>query len=119
MLLASLSANADVKRLEKDQTAPFSGYLFDDTSELKARTAVQELDVSNKRVILYQKLNDSQSQAIDLLNQRVDLYIKQSNDSAKQVVESRDKTFWSSFAYFALGAGTAVLLTYGVSKASK
>lgn len=119
MILSIATAHADVTFLPKGSPAPNDGYLFDKDTELKARTAVQDVDLANKKVDLYKQMNDSQSQSIDLLNQRVGVYQKQSDELSKQVIEARDKDFWHSFIFFATGAASAILMAYGISKATK
>lgn len=115
MLLISYSVTAQVKYIEKDTPAPYTGYLFSPDKELEAKNAMLDveyykaLDASNKR------LSGLYESEIKDINDELGNYKTANQELFKRNMEQSSK-FVGPFLYFLIGAGVATAITYGVRK---
>lgn len=122
-LIASLffatPAFADFDLLQKDQPAPYKGYLITLEREQDLRLMTKRLEIDEAQIQQYIKLGDTNAKTIDVLTQRVTLYQDETLRLGKEIVEARGDGFWNKFLYFALGVGASILTVYAVSGATK
>lgn len=119
LLLIPSIALAQVKHLNKNDKAPFSGYLFSPDKEAEVRKTNEDyktlvlVDQNNQKLF---KLKDDQ---IGIMDKQITLWRTQSQDLSKQLVERENSSFWKQTLFFGLGAIVTTAIVYGVNKASK
>lgn len=106
----------EVKYLEKDTPAPFSGFLFSKESEKQLREMEQDLALCNKASALYVKQSEAQEELFKLAQRKASLYETQSDRLAKELADQRSTTFWQNTAYFIGGALLSGIIAYGYSR---
>lgn len=114
LLVLSINALADdsVLPISKGTPAPFDGYLINQERAERFRALSIELDFANKSLDIVKQQNT-------LLTNQLDLSSKHMLDLNKQIVEAKDTSLLSKIGMFILGAGTATLLTFAVSRTVK
>jgi hypothetical protein len=76
-ILFSQASAQDVKVLKKGDPAPFDGVLFTKELEKSIRTDIQ---VYEKKIETYDKLNKLNEMEIDILSKRLSLYQEKTNE---------------------------------------
>jgi hypothetical protein len=115
-LLVTLFSNPcfgdDPLYLPKATPAPYSGYLVPEKTvtdmrnlslQLNSSTTVNTL-LTQEQVVLTQRLTNSQTETTTL---------------SKELATERDNSLLSKVGFFVLGAASATLVAYGVSRAIK
>lgn len=118
-LLLTTSTFAQVTYVSKGDSAPFNGYLFSPDLELKARKALIDADTYQAIIANNDKLFLLKDKEIELTNTQADLWKNQSKDLAVQLEDSKNSSFWKSFAYFGLGCILTTGLAFAVNHATK
>lgn len=97
IILFSFSAMAQkLEKLEKGQTAPFTGVLVDAKQMKKFRQVNEEKKLLDKKNIKLKDLNV-------LKDQKIELYKKEITQTHKELTRYKTKTFFTNAGYFALG----------------
>jgi hypothetical protein len=100
---AVTEAEQNVTIVEKNEPAPFRGYLFSEDKALKFRKDLLQLDTlkamndSYERSITLYKTND------ELFNYKVNTLLQQNDKLADQLYRSKDRNDWENWAWFAFG----------------
>jgi hypothetical protein len=109
----------DVVYVNKDDKAPFQGYLFSDAKAKEVKFKLIDLDTNIK-------LNESLNKSIELykaneidLNKKVEILNTQNNNLAENLYKAREVSFWDRFGFFLLGVAGTTLAVYGVKKAAQ
>jgi hypothetical protein len=115
-----ISANAfSATVINKDQPAPYRGYLFTIEEEQSLREKVIELDFAKKRIdIMIQQQGIYESNEKLYLDQ-ITLWRDQAHSLAKINAEKQELQFWKNTFFFALGAALTTAIVYGVSQAQR
>ena len=102
----------DVVPLNKDQPAPFAGFLIDRNKAEKIRMLdldyqfeLQKGTLLNNQLSLTQLQLKNDEEHIMLLN--------------KKLLESQESGIFTKYGFFVGGVLTTILITYGVSRATK
>lgn len=98
--------------LEKDQKAPYTGYLLDQDKAEK----VHAMSLN------YQEALDNEKYLTDtnaIYVKRIELVSTENDKLAKQVAEQRDSSIWSKLGFFVLGAAVTTGLAFGLSRATR
>ena len=112
LISSSVMADPTVVALNKGDTAPFTGFLFNPEAEQKARLGVQSSDIYKERSELLESRNK-------ILDDRVQLWMKQANDNAAVAVRNSDDLWWKQALWFGFGVvatSAAVYAAKGVIK---
>lgn len=64
LLISSISFAEDVKYLQKNEVAPFTGYLFSPQKELEIRLLNEKLPILEKKIELQEDINEILEQRI-------------------------------------------------------
>ena len=112
LFVFSLNALAEdtAKYLPKGEPAPFSGYLLSPEKADKVRLITIDLSLSKKT-------NDILTQQNTLLQTQVAQSQEHINNLNKTLVDSKDSAFLSKIGMFLLGATSATVIAWGVSRA--
>lgn len=118
LLLFSFPFNslADVKFLDKNEPAPFAGYLFSPDKEKEARIGLVEKDY-------YKQLTESQNRVIILNNdnekiytERLNLYRNQNAELQKELANQRSTSELQRWIYFGAGIFLSGFAVWGASR---
>lgn len=109
-LLIPAVSFGQVKYIEKDTPAPYTGFLFTPEKEQQIRLTLIEHDFLKLELEVYKDTNK-------LLQERANLWQKQSTELANELVKKERLTFWQNTLYFGLGAILTGVLAVGVSRA--
>jgi septal ring factor EnvC (AmiA/AmiB activator) len=113
LLALTLALNAfaeeSVIPISRGEIAPFDGYLINQERAERFRTLGIELQFVNKNLQLVSEQNV-------LLNDQLNLASKQIGDLNKQLTDVKDTSLLSKIGMFVLGAGTATLMAFAVSR---
>jgi len=112
-------AMAEVKFIEKDKPAPYSGFLFSPTAELENRLKLMDLEYFKNLTNNQNKLIDLKNKETELLAEQVKLWKDQSESLSKELTRKENYSFWKNLLYFGLGAAITTTIVFGVNKASK
>lgn len=119
ILLLSNQAVAEPKLvyLEKDNLAPFTGYLINPEMEKQFRLMDSELDYQKK-------LNLSLKSITKLHEENESIYIKRLENQQKQIDNLserivKDDSIWGKLGMFLLGSASTILIAYGVTRATR
>jgi hypothetical protein len=118
LLLLSLNAIAqDVVTVKKGDTVPFDGVLFTKEKELEVRKEVLEKDFLQKKASLLEELGKVQKEELDISNKRIEIYQARAQEMADREVKSESREFLKNALYFTAGAVLTGVLGYGVIQA--
>lgn len=110
---------AQVKYIEKDTPAPYTGYLFTPEKEKETRFKLIDLDYYKKlSEVNTERLKVSYEQQ-EVLEKQVTVWRDSSTKLASELASRQSRDFWENLMYFGLGALITVGLTYSVNQASK
>ena len=120
MMVNSVNAFAEESiMIKKDERAPFEGVLFPLDQANKMRYKLIECDISIK-------LNESYERTVKLYKQnetyqenKVTLLLKQNDELAKALTESKTTSDLQKILWFSLGVVATGLAVYGTSKITK
>jgi hypothetical protein len=113
ILLTQSVLAAEVKYLEKGQTAPFTGYLIEPELEKEFRLMDKKLEFSTQLNTSYEGLVKSYAANEAILNKRVEICQVQNEKLSKP----SSNLGW--MGTFLLGAGTAILIMFAHGKINK
>lgn len=118
LLLLSLNAIAqDVVTVKKGDAVPFDGVLFTKEKELEVRKEVLEKDFLQKKASLLEELGKVQKEELDISNKRIEIYQARAQEMADREVKSESREFLKNALYFTAGAVLTGVLGYGVIQA--
>jgi hypothetical protein len=119
ILLLSNSAIAEPKLiyLEKNEIAPFTGYLINPEMEKKFRLLDSELDYQKKINLSLKTINNLYEENELIFIKRLENNQKQIENLNKRII--REDSIWGKLGMFLLGGLTTTLLSFGVNRASK
>lgn len=115
MVLTAYPLNAlsdEVIHLDKDQKAPYEGFLFDREKAEKVRI----LDIGLKSQV---KINSILTDENGIYEERLTNLREQNSNLSKSLIEERSSSIWSKLGFFILGAAVTTGVVYGVSKATR
>lgn len=96
LLLIPNLAFGQVTLLNKDEPAPYKGYLFSPEDELETRIKVSKVN-------LLESLTIKQGEQIDILKDRIDIKEQQLDNLAKQLQSAEKMSDLNKLIYFVLG----------------
>lgn len=107
-------AAEEVIHLEKDQPAPYDGFLFDSkTAEPKLRAKFKTLERDNT---LLKKIAENNKEQSKIAIQRAELHRQQNQNLSYELQREKDKKGITKIIYFTLGILATGAATYGASK---
>lgn len=115
LFLMSLNSFAEVRYVEKNQPAPYSGYLFDVEAEKKNRLSLVDLDYFKLKSESLERESQLYKKDQTLLIEQKNLWQENSNRVTEQLIKERDQNLWTKLFYFGLGV-LAGKLVYDVAK---
>lgn len=95
--------------LNKNDTAPFSGVLFDNKTAQEARNALIIVPSLEKSLQL-------QTENFTLSEDKVNLLLKQNDNLAKRLGEEREVKSWERVLWFSLGIAASGFAVYGARR---
>lgn len=122
ILISLLSFNCmaqNVATVKKGEPVPFDGVLFSKDKELEIRKEVLEKDFLEKKVNLLEELGRTQEKELEIANKRTILYREQSKEFADREVTSENTSFLKGILYFTAGALLTGALSYGVIQSNR
>src|SRR6267142_3267332 len=102
--------NNDYALLNKDDKAPFKGYLISEEKGMKLK--LMDLDLQSKIKVI-----DLQQQEQLVMQQRLTNSENEVNQLNKQLENVKDNSIWGKVGFFILGAAVTGLVAYGVTRA--
>lgn len=119
LLIGNLAYAEDAIYLNKDQKAPYSGYLLDEETVKGLRNAAIDRD-------LYKNLNDSNQKSLalersngELKDKKIDLLLAQNDNLAKTAYSNQSLSTWEKIGYIGLGMVITVLAFKGARELSR
>ncbi len=109
----------DVTKLNKDEKAPYEGYLFPPQKASELKDAVIERDGYKLLNHSLEKSLELQKKNIDLQEQKVDIVLEQNFKLTKSLNDERSMTSWERIGWFTLGVLGTGLAVYGASKINR
>jgi hypothetical protein len=118
ILTSGTKARSDDKVIFLDEKtpAPFAGYLFPPAKEKEVRLKLIEGDFNAERVDLSQKIILASRQELGMANDRLENFREQNNKLSKDLIDSRNASFWQYTLFFMAGAFITGAISYGVVK---
>lgn len=107
-----LLADDSVKYLNKDDKAPFDGYLFSREAERQLRLTDLELKQSKDIIKLYEQKSTIQEKQIELRDKELDVL-------SKRVIEQKDDSFFGKIGFFVLGVAATSAIAFGITRISR
>lgn len=106
-----------VKPIEKDKPAYFTGFLISDDTELHFRLLDQELTFQKNTNLTLDKINKSYEATTNIMQARIDTQQKHIESLTDRL--GRDDSLWGKLGMFLLGAATATVMAYAVTRVTK
>jgi hypothetical protein len=119
VLLISSNSFAQVSLIQKDQPAPYTGYLFSLKSEQENKIQLLQGDFYKEQHNLDQEIMNIQKEKIKELDLQVGMWKVQVDDLSLRLSKQEDNNFLKSTLYFLAGAVLTGVIVFGVNKASK
>lgn len=116
LLLTTSSYTADVVFLNKNDPAPYPGFLFDSDKAKVTRQRLLDEDTDKQLIDSLKKSLDLQSKISDLNQNKVNICVTQIDSLSKSVNDSKNLTDLQKFFWFGMGILTFGLVLYGVNK---
>ncbi len=108
-LISSMAIADSVKHINKGESAPYEGYIFDIEAEQKNQFRLLERDSFEKQIGLY-KENEKIYEANSIMWQKV------ATENTEKLVKLERNTFWQNALFFTLGVVATSALAIGLSK---
>lgn len=108
LLIFSLQAN-EVKYIEKDTPAPYTGYIFDLEAEQKNQFKLLQRNQFEEQIKLYEE-------NIALYKEDAKEWKMVATENTERLVKIERNTFWQNALFFTLGVVATSALAIGLSK---
>lgn len=112
LLISNVCYSDQSTYLNKDDKAPYDGFLLDREKASKVRL----LDIDYKEALKTQEYLKTDN---ELYVKRLENMTQENDRLSKQLVEARDPNIWDKIGFFFLGALVTTGIAYGVSRATR
>lgn len=119
LVTSSIAKSDEVILLNKDQTAPYTGFLFPREKALEFR----KIDIENDELKI---VNASFSRSIDIFKKnedlsekKVNILLERNDVLAKDLTDARTLTDWQKIGYFVGGVVLTGVSVWGASQLRK
>lgn len=107
-LILGLQAN-EVKYIEKDTPAPYTGYIFDLEAEQKNQYKLLERNSFESQIKLYEENSK-------LYEAQMNQWKGVAQENTERLIKLERNTFWQNALFFGLGVVATSALAIGLSK---
>lgn len=115
-LISNLSYAEDTVYLEKDQKAPYNGYLFTEPKAKEIRIKLLEGEANKELNESLGKTNQWLLQNSELKDKQLTYAMERMNSLASTLRDERSTSNWERALYFSLGVVATGLSLYGLKK---
>lgn len=113
VLLTQQAFGYEVKFLQKDQPAPYDGYLFEPKAEKELRLLDSEFVYQKKLTVSLEQINKSYEEQVQIMQSRI-------TNQSKQIQDLQDNNgMLSKYGFFVLGVVSATLMAYAINQGTK